>query len=106
MLAERQQWWETGVRYQMYHALALLTVAWVSDRKKGPLVNLAGLAMFAGTLVFSFCLYAMSLTGWRVVGTVVPIGGVLLIAGWVMLALAARGFLSDRPPGTRSSSLT
>ena len=97
MLAERQQWWETGVRYQMYHALALLGVAWVADRQNGLLVNLAGLAMFAGTLVFSFCLYALGLTGIRAIGAVVPIGGVLLIAGWVMLALAARGFLSDKP---------
>lgn len=91
MLAERLQWWETGVRYQMYHALALLAVAWVADRRKGLLVNLAGLAMFAGALIFSMCLYALGLTGIRVIGAVVPIGGVLLIAGWVMLALAGWG---------------
>lgn len=101
MLAERQQWWETGVRYQMYHALALLAVAWIADRRQGLLVNLAGLAMFAGTLIFSMCLYAMGLTGIRVIGAVVPIGGVLLIGGWVMLALAGWGISTVDPQGKK-----
>lgn len=104
MLAERQQWWETGVRYQMYHALALLAVAWVADRRQGLLVNLAGLAMFAGALVFSMCLYAMGLSGIRVIGAVVPIGGVLLIAGWVMLAIAGRGIPTVDPQGKKLTS--
>jgi uncharacterized membrane protein YgdD (TMEM256/DUF423 family) len=96
VLAERQQWWETGVRYQMYHALALLGLAWVADRQKTLLPSLAGMAMFAGTLIFSGCLYALGLTGFRVIGAIVPLGGVLFIAGWILLALAGRG-LAEEP---------
>ena len=95
VLAERQQWWETGVRYQMYHALALLAVAWVADRKKSLLPSLAGMAIFAGTLIFSGCLYALGLTGVRVIGAIVPIGGVLFIAGWIMLAVAGLGLVEE-----------
>ena len=95
VIAKRQDWWETGVRYQMYHALALLGVAWIADRKKTLLPTLAGIAMFVGTLVFSGCLYALALTGQTVIGAIVPFGGVLLIAGWVLLALAANGLLDE-----------
>ncbi len=93
VLAERQQWWETGVRYQMYHALALLGVAWVADRRKTLLPSLAGMAMFAGTIIFSGCLYALGLTGVQIIGAIVPIGGVLFIAGWIMLAVAGLGLV-------------
>lgn len=94
-IAERQQWWETGVRYQMYHALALLGVAWVADRRKTLLPGLAGMAMFAGTIIFSGCLYALGLTGVRVIGAIVPIGGVLFIAGWTLLAFAGIGLVEE-----------
>lgn len=90
-LAERQQWWETGVRYQMYHALALLGVAWVADRRKTLRPHFAGMAMFAGTIIFSGCLYALALTGVRAIGAIVPIGGILFIVGWMMLAVAGLG---------------
>ena len=94
-LIQRQQWWETGVRYQMYHALALLAVALLADRQKSLLPSLAGLAMFAGTIIFSGCLYALGLTGVRVIGAIVPIGGVLFIAGWILLALAGGGLAQE-----------
>ena len=95
MQAERLHWWETGVRYQMYHALALLAVAWVAGRRKSLLPNLAGLAMFGGIIIFSGCLYALGLTGVRAIGAVVPIGGVLFITGWVLLAISGRGFVDE-----------
>ena len=91
--AERLNWWETGVRYQMYHAFALLAVAWIAERRKSLLPNLAGLAMFAGTIIFSSCLYALGMTGIRAIGAVVPIGGVLFIIGWVLLAIAGLGLV-------------
>lgn len=91
--AERLSWWETGVRYQMYHAFALLAVAWIAERRKSLLPNLAGLAMFAGTIIFSGCLYALGLTGVRAIGAIVPIGGVLFIIGWVLLAIAGLGLV-------------
>lgn len=93
--AERLAWWETGVRYQMYHAFALLAIAWIAERRKSLLPNLAGLAMFAGTIIFSGCLYALALTGMRALGAVVPIGGVLFIIGWVLLAIAGLGLAAD-----------
>jgi uncharacterized membrane protein YgdD (TMEM256/DUF423 family) len=81
---------ETGARYQMYHALALVVVAWVAARWPGALASSAGWLFVAGTLLFSGSLYAMTLTGVRALGAITPIGGVCFIAGWVCLALAAR----------------
>ena len=80
---------ETGVRYQMYHALALLAVAWASTRWANSLTTVAGWLFVAGTLVFSGSLYALSLTGARWLGAITPLGGIALIGGWLCLALAA-----------------
>lgn len=82
---------ETGARYQMYHALALLAVAWLvgqGGRVAGP-ASLAGWSFVAGTLLFSGSLYAMTFTGVRALGAITPLGGVGFIAGWVLLAVAA-----------------
>jgi uncharacterized membrane protein YgdD (TMEM256/DUF423 family) len=81
--------WETAARYQMYHALALLAVGWLTARRCSLWINLAGTAMTAGTLIFSGCLYALVLSGVKVLGAIVPIGGSLLIVGWICLAIAA-----------------
>jgi uncharacterized membrane protein YgdD (TMEM256/DUF423 family) len=80
--------WETAARYQMYHALALLAVGLLAIRRCGWAVNVAGLAMTLGTLIFSGCLYAYVLGGPRWLGAVVPIGGTLMIAGWLALLVA------------------
>ncbi len=82
---------ETAARYQMYHALALLAVAWMlgqGGRAAGP-ASLAGWCFVAGTLLFSGSLYAMTFTGIRALGAITPLGGVAFIAGWVLLATAA-----------------
>ena len=76
---------ETGARYQMYHALALLTVAWACNRWPGPQIQVAGWLFLGGTMVFAGSLYALSLTGGRPWGAVTPIGGAALIAGWLLL---------------------
>jgi len=82
--------YETGVRYQMYHALALLAVAWVAARWPGAaLTAWAGWTFVAGTVLFSGSLYVLALTGRAWFGAVTPLGGVAFIAGWVCLALAA-----------------
>ncbi|WP_396204184.1 DUF423 domain-containing protein [Gemmatimonas sp.] len=81
---------ETGARYQMYHALALLAVAWVVGRTPGALGHAAGWLFVGGTVLFSGSLYAMTFTGIRALGAITPIGGVCFIAGWVCLALASR----------------
>lgn len=81
---------ETGARYQMYHALALLVVAWAITR--WPNLNLpviAGWCFVAGIVLFSGSLYVLSLTGQRWLGAVTPLGGVAFLAGWTCLAFAA-----------------
>lgn len=75
---------ETGVRYQMYHSLALLALGATKFHSRGILL------LFIGTLVFSGSLYAISLTGIKALGAITPIGGVLLLAGWAWIALDAR----------------
>jgi uncharacterized membrane protein YgdD (TMEM256/DUF423 family) len=79
---------ETGVRYQLVHALALLAVAWAVTRWPGRLATASGVCFIAGTILFSGSLYALTLSGMRGLGAITPIGGVLLLAGWVLLAIA------------------
>jgi uncharacterized membrane protein YgdD (TMEM256/DUF423 family) len=78
--------YEVGVRYQIYHALALLAVAWACTRWPGGTVTASGWLFVAGTLLFSGSLYALSLSGLRWLGAITPIGGVAWLAGWVCLA--------------------
>lgn len=80
---------ETGARYQMYHALALLAVAWASSHWTGSMTTAAGWLFIAGTLVFSGSLYLLALSGVRWLGAITPLGGVMFLAGWACLALAA-----------------
>ena len=80
---------ETGVRYQMAHAFALLAVAWASTRWPGTLVNLSGWLFVAGTVLFSGSLYALSLSGVRWLGAITPLGGVAWLVAWLCLAWAA-----------------
>ena len=76
---------ETGARYQMYHALALLAVAWAAGRWPSTAAVAAGWLFVAGTVVFSGSLYLLALTGARKWGAVTPVGGVLFLAGWLIL---------------------
>lgn len=79
---------ETAVRYQMYHALALLAVGWVSTQWPGTAAALAGWSFVAGTLIFSGSLYLLVLTGTRWLGAITPVGGVAFLVGWAALAWA------------------
>ena len=80
---------ETGVRYQLIHGLGLLAVSWAASRWPGGWVGSAGWLFLAGIVVFSGSLYLLTLTGARWLGAITPIGGLCLIAGWVVLAVAA-----------------
>ena len=80
---------EIGVRYQMYHALALLAVGWACTRWPGAAAIAGGWLFVAGTVIFSGSLYALSLSGLRWLGAITPIGGIALLAGWLCLAWAA-----------------
>lgn len=86
--------WEIAARYHMYHALALLAVGALADRRRMRLLDAAGIAFFGGILIFSGCLYALALTGTKILGAIVPIGGMLFIVGWILLALAGNQFLA------------
>lgn len=80
---------EVGVRYQMYHALALFVVAWAVTKWPGAATTASGVLFIIGTLVFSGSLYMLSLTGIRWLGAITPLGGLAFLAGWVCLAWAA-----------------
>jgi uncharacterized membrane protein YgdD (TMEM256/DUF423 family) len=86
---EMLQVFETGVRYQMYHALALLIAAGVSGLSSHPAGPWAGRLFLVGTVLFSGSLYALALTGIRGFGAITPFGGVAFLAGWICLAIAA-----------------
>jgi len=79
---------ETGVRYHLIHALALLSAAWATTRWPGHATNAAGWLFLAGILLFSGSLYILSLSGIRALGAITPFGGVAFIAGWLALAWA------------------
>jgi uncharacterized membrane protein YgdD (TMEM256/DUF423 family) len=80
---------ETGVRYQMYHAFALLAVGWAATRWPGAALSASGWLFVAGTLLFSGSLYVLSLTGVRWLGAVTPLGGLAWLAAWLCLAWGA-----------------
>lgn len=80
---------EVGVRYEMYHALALFGVAWACTRWPGALVSAAGWLFIAGTLLFSGSLYILAITGEKWLGAVTPFGGLAFLAGWACLAAGA-----------------
>lgn len=79
---------ETAVRYQMYHSLALLMVAWASLRWPGTPANAAGWLFVVGIVVFCGSLYILTLTGVRWWGAVTPLGGIAFLLGWAALAWA------------------
>jgi uncharacterized membrane protein YgdD (TMEM256/DUF423 family) len=80
---------ETGVRYQMIHALALLAVGWACTRWPGLVLTLSGWLFVLGTLLFSGSLVVLSLTGARWLGAITPLGGVAWLAAWLCLAWSA-----------------
>jgi uncharacterized membrane protein YgdD (TMEM256/DUF423 family) len=82
---------ETAARYQMYHALALLVVALLLSRAVSPQPTLvaSGWLFITGIAFFSGSLYALSLSGVKVLGAIAPLGGAAFIAGWGALAFAA-----------------
>jgi uncharacterized membrane protein YgdD (TMEM256/DUF423 family) len=84
------QVFETGARYQLYHAFGLFVAAWQVSQGPCPWGERAGWAFIAGTVLFSGSLYALALTGIRPLGAITPFGGVAFLAGWIMLAVAAR----------------
>ena len=90
---EQLGWWQTGVHYQLAHALALLVIPALPLRR--PAVPAA--LFTTGSIIFSGTLYAMALGLPQWLGAITPVGGLLLIAGWIALALLATDqFANDR----------
>jgi len=89
---ERLAVFDTAVRYQLWHALALLVVGLALERAPRPALRAAGWLFAAGIVMFSGSLYGLALTGVRVLGAITPLGGASFLAGW--LALVA-GWRSD-----------
>ncbi|MDT3425109.1 uncharacterized membrane protein YgdD (TMEM256/DUF423 family) [Paenibacillus forsythiae] len=82
--------YETGVHYHMMHALGLLIVGVAAGQwGESPRLRWSGWLLLAGIVLFSGSLYALSITGIKVLGAITPLGGVCFIAGWLLLALEA-----------------
>lgn len=88
---ENLQRYETAVRYQMWHALALLAVAWLAAQSEITpwTVHAAGWAFTVGIVLFSGSLYALSFTGERSLAAFAPVGGISLMVGWLALLASA-----------------
>ena len=80
---------ESAVRYQMYHALAILMVGLILGRLDGWMFRAAGWAFTLGIVLFSGSLYLLALTGVTILGAVTPLGGLAFLVGWGLLAVAA-----------------
>ena len=99
-LKDRLNYWElnsfeTGVRYQLFHTLALLALVVIMDKLNSPLLTWSGFAFIAGVLLFSGSIYLLSLKeifhiyGSNLLGPVTPVGGLLLIIGWILIGITA-----------------
>ena len=86
ILVRRLENLEIGVRYQMYHALALMAVGCLQLQAPARMISVAGWLWIVGILLFSGCLYLYALSGLRLFAMIVPLGGVSFIAGWLALA--------------------
>ena len=85
---------ETGVRYQFLHALAIFAAVWLADRTGLSLPLMAGALFVAGMVLFSGSIYLLAtrtllgIESWRWLGPITPLGGLCFIAGWVVLLVA------------------
>lgn len=85
--AQRLAWWETGVRYQMWHALFMLGVNAVWTSPQPGVLRWIPRLVGAGVVLFSGSLYAMTLSGVRWLGAITPLGGLAFLAAWCCLFL-------------------
>ena len=93
---ESLQIFETGVRYQFYHAFALLLVALLSEKMNSSAMNLSGYFFIAGVILFSGSIYLLAtrdilgIDSWKsILGPITPLGGLCFVTGWVLLLIAA-----------------
>ncbi len=85
--------WETGVHYQMFHAVAIMVIGVLMSKNiigNVKSLRVAGTAMLIGTILFSGSLYVMALTKITVLGAITPIGGVAFLVGWIAVVMSAK----------------
>lgn len=80
--------YQTGVQYHFYHTFALLVVGLLALKFQSGLLTSSGWSFLAGILIFSGSLYALSISGVKVLGAITPIGGLFFIVGWILLAVS------------------
>ncbi|MGP0586945.1 DUF423 domain-containing protein [Paenibacillus timonensis] len=87
---DRQKTYQTGIQYHIAHGLGLILLGLAAAQLESESqIVLAGWFLFAGIVLFSGSLYALSLTGIRKLGAITPIGGVCFLTGWVIFVIAA-----------------
>lgn len=84
---EMMQVYKTGVEYQFYHALGLLFIGFVGFRLDSKYLRWSGIFLIAGILLFSGSLYALAISGIKILGVITPFGGLSFVAGWICLAV-------------------
>ncbi|QGJ68361.1 Proline--tRNA ligase [Planctomycetales bacterium 10988] len=88
MVQKNLETFETAVRYQMYHVPALILVGLWAAWRPSRWLTASGICFLLGILIFSGLLYALVFSGVKILGAIVPIGGVLLMVGWFLLSIA------------------
>ena len=89
---------EVAVRYQMYHGLTLLALGFLGDSRAPGLTGASAWCFLAGIVLFSGSLYGLSLAGWKWLGPITPLGGVLFLAGWLLLFIHGLGLARTPAP--------
>ncbi|MBC1409769.1 DUF423 domain-containing protein [Listeria welshimeri] len=79
--------WETGVQYQMFHAVGILIIGLLMEKQTSRLYNWAAILFSVGFVFFSGSLYVLSISKVTVLGAITPIGGVCFVVGWFLLIL-------------------
>ncbi len=79
--------YNTGVEYQFYHALGLLLIGLIGFRIESKWLRWSGILLIFGIIIFSGSLYALSISGIKILGAITPIGGLAFVAGWICLAI-------------------
>lgn len=87
--AEHLSTYHTAVDYQMWHSIGLVLIGLLFQQNNSRLLIKAGWLMFAGIVVFSGSLYALSFTGIKILGAITPIGGILFLTAWALFAYAS-----------------
>jgi len=81
--------YHTAADYQMWHAIGLILIGLLLQQRPSKALRKAGWLMLTGTVIFSGSLYALSLSGIKILGAITPVGGALLLAAWLVFAYAS-----------------